>query len=178
MLHQNIHSEKNVRLNPKTKRSFLGVALTIISSAVFFAVLIYSVHIANNHISRVYTTVQKHTQFLNDIASTVKAESLSRKEGVTVISSTELSICAPVKPDPKTTNIPKENGVDPDDSSAENAAELKSTKLQTAKCKDSIAPAATGSNPVNKKTKAAPFPNKSKTHGAQKHFGVGLRFTI
>ena len=94
------------------------------------------------------------------------------------MSTVELTVCAPATPDPKSKNNSKEGAVDPEDSSAENAAEVKPNKTNTAKCKDAVAPASPGSNPANNKNKATPFSNKSKMHGAQKHFGVGLRFTI
>lgn len=179
MLHQNKLTDQKEQIQIMKKNSFAGLSLTVMSVAVFFALLVFSLSAANKQAKRLYSTIHKHTRFISAISSISNPAPFSITESGAVMNESALSVCTPVTPDTKVNPPVKPASVDPEDSAAELSAEQKSGKAgSTSKCKDATAPAAPGSNSANNKSKATPFSNKSKMHGVQKHFGVGLRFTI
>jgi hypothetical protein len=178
MLHQNKHTDQKEQVQKMKKNSFAGFSLTVISAAVFFVLLVFSLQTANKQAKRLYSSIHKHTRFISAISSVTKSAPFSITESAAVMNESVLSVCTPVTPDTKAKPPVKPDTVDPEDSAAEQSADQKSGKAGTSKCKDVTAPAAPGSNSGNNKNKATPFSNKSKMHGVQKHFGVGLRFTI
>jgi hypothetical protein len=179
MLHQNKHSDQTEQVQTMKKNSFTGLSLTVMSAAVFFVLLVFSLSAANKQAKRLYSSIHKHTRFISAISSVTKSAPFSNTESGAFVNELAISVCTPVTPDTKATPPVKPASVDPEDSAAELSAEQQSGKAgSTSKCKDATAPAAPGSNSANNKNKATPFSNKSKMHGVQKHFGVGLRFTI
>jgi hypothetical protein len=178
MLHQNKHTDQKEQVQTIKANSLAGLSLTVMSAVVFFVLLVFSIQAANKQAKRLYTSIQQQARFISAVSSAAKSAPFAISESVAVLNESELSVCTPVTPDTKAKPPVKPDSVDPEESVAELSAEQKSGKAGTSKCKDTTAPTTQGSNSGNNKSKATPFSNKSKMHGVQKHFGVGLRFTI
>jgi hypothetical protein len=178
MLHQNIQTDQKEKVQTMKNNSFDGLSLTVMSAAVFFVLLVFSIRSANKQAKRLYSSIQKQAGLISTVSVTAESAPFAISEGLSVMNESGLSVCTPVTPDTKAKPPAKADAVDPEDSASELSSEQKAGKASTSKCKDASAPSSPGSNSGNNKSKATPFSNKSKMHGVQKHFGVGLRFTI
>ena len=164
-----------------SKRSLAALSVSVIAASVFFAVLLYSIRFANDQARRVYASLQDRTQLLQELAFIDNVADVSFEDHLLYsdiqveLSTASSLICTTSKQDATTRNIDAAPP-HPDDSAAEVSSEQKNVKTSTVKARETSTPSTTGSS-TNNKTKVTPFSHKSKGSG-QKHFGVGLRFTI
>jgi hypothetical protein len=163
----------------KKQPAFAVLFLVVIPAVVFFVVLIYSIRFAGNQAARVYAVVQHHSELIAGLPA-LENTALSSADFDNSFEATLSTVpgglaCPPSRQD--AANIRNNETPHPDDSSTESSVEHKSTKAATVKTKDASTTTSSGT-PVNGKPKVTPYSHKTKVHSGQKHFGVGLRFTI
>ena len=172
--------QRDDKQNRRSKKSLAALSVSVISAAVFFAVLLYSIQFANYQSHRVYSAVCERTHlvhelaFINSVADISFEDVVQYADAEAELSTTFSIACSTSKQDATLKHT--DPAPDPDDSSAEVSAEQKNTKATSVKTRESSAPSTSGTS-ANVKRKVTPYSQKTKRSG-QKHFGVGLRFTI